>query len=104
MADLTFTAGDDAPSIFGTLTVAGEVLDLSGATEVRFQMRPANDRRYVVDAGAAIVTANLGAVRYDPAAGDFGTPGDYIARWRVIWNDDTTQASEPENTITVDPA
>ncbi len=104
MSDLSFVASDDQPAIFGTLAVNGEVLDLTTATSVSFQMRSAIDRRYSVDAPAVIVTANLGAVRYDWAVGDLSAPGDYVMRWQINWNDGSIQHTEPENTITVDSA
>ena len=102
MADLTFVISDDAPSVFGTLAVDGVVLDLTSATSVRFQMRPAIDRRLSVDAPAVIVTPNLGAVRYDWADGDLAYPGDYVMRWQINWNDGTVQHSDPDNTITLE--
>jgi hypothetical protein len=101
VADLSFVAGDDQPSIFGTLAVNGTVLDLTSASEVRFQMRPANDRRLSVDAEATVVTAPLGAVRYDWAEGDLLTAGNYVMRWQVEWGDGSIQHSDPENTISV---
>lgn len=104
MADLTFVAGDTAPAVFGTLTVGSAVLNLTAAQEVRFQLRSTVDRRYAVDAVAVIVTAASGAVRYDIQPGDLSIPGDYLARWRVLWNDDSVQHTEPENTVTIDPA
>ena len=103
MADATFVQGDTQPSLYGTLTVSGTALDLTGAT-VKFQMRLANDYRYLVDAAAAVVSPTAGTVRYDWSDGDLATPGDYIARWEVVFADSTVQHSEPENTITVDPA
>lgn len=103
MSDVTFTAGDTSPSLFGTLTINGEVLDLTGAT-VKFQMRFANDGRYVVNADAVVVTAAAGAVRYDWAEGDLAQPGEFASRWQITYSDLTVQHSEPENTITVDRA
>ncbi len=104
MSDLSFVVGDNAPSIFGTLTAGGEILNLTAAVAVRFQMRSAYDRRYSLDSAAVVVDAATGAVRYDPAAGDFPLPGDFVCRWQITWNDDTIQHTEPENTITIDPA
>lgn len=101
MSDLTFVAGDDAPSIFGTLAVNSVVVDLTGAS-VRFQMRLVTDRRFSVDAAAAIVAPTEGTVRYDWVDGDLTTPGEYVSRWQVTFPDTTVQHSEPENTITVD--
>ncbi len=102
MADLTFVASDDQPSIFGTLAVDGVVLNLTGATSVYFEMRPSIDRRLTIDSLAHIVTPNLGAVRYDWGTGQLLDPGNYVMRWRVNWSDGSTQHSDPENTILVE--
>ena len=101
MADLSFVSSDDAPSIFGTLAVDGTVLNLTTATSVYFQMRQSADRRFVVNAAATIVTAALGAVRYDWSPGDLAIPGNYVMRWQINWNDGPVQHSDPENTIAI---
>ena len=103
MADVTLVQGDTQPSIYGTLTVGGMVLDLTGAT-VKFQMRLTSEYRYLVDAAATVLSPTAGTVRYDWSDGDLATPGDYIARWEVVFADSTVQHSEPENTITVEAA
>ena len=103
MSDLNFTQGDNQPSIFGTLAVNGTAVDLTGAT-VKFQMRLATDRRFLVDASAVIVNPAAGAVRYDLADGDMATAGECVARWQVTFPGGDVQHSEPENTITVEPA
>lgn len=104
MADLTFVQYDTAPTIFGTLVADSAPLDLTSATSVRFQMRQANSFRYVIDAAATIVTPAAGAVRYDLVNGDLDNAGSFIARWEVHFSDGSVQHSEPENTVTVDPA
>ena len=104
MSDLNFVQNDTAPSIFGTLTVLGTPVDLTGAQGVRFQMRNVSSGRYTVDAPATVVTAAAGAVRYDLEDEDLRQPGAFIARWQVTFSDGSVQHSEPENTITVDPA
>lgn len=103
MSDLVFVQGDSAPSIFGTLTIQGVPVNLTGALGVKFQMRAATEYRYVIDAAATVVTPASGAVRYDPEPGDLSQAGDFIARWQVTFSDGSIQHSEPENTITIDP-
>jgi len=104
LADLNFVQYDTAPTIFGTLAVDGEPLDLTTATSVRLQMRPANGYRYVIDGVANVVTPTAGAVRYDLVDGDLDNAGNFILRWEVHFSDGSIQHSEPENTVTVDPA
>ena len=103
MADLTFVASDDQPSIFGTLAVAGVVLDLTGATTVYFEMRPAIDRRLSVnDLAQSSLRRRWGRFVTTGAPGQLLDPGNYVMRWRVNWSDGSTQHSDPENTITVE--
>lgn len=104
MTDISFVAGDTQPSLYGTLTISGVAVNLAAATSVRFQMRQTIDRRFAVDAMATIVTPGTGAVRYDWAAGDLATAGQYVGRWEVHWSDDTIQHSDPTNGIVVAPA
>ena len=101
MADLQLVVSDTAPSIFGALTdAAGAPIDLTDAV-VRFQMRPATDRRFSVDAAAIVVDATAGEVRYDWQAGDLVSAGDFVSRWRIVFADDSIDHSDPANTITV---
>lgn len=102
MSDLTFVQSDDAPSVSGILTdAAGVAINLTTATSVRFQMRLLTDYRFTVDALATVVSPATGSVRYDWAAGDLVTAGDYEMRWRILWGDGSIQHSDPANTITV---
>jgi|WetSurMetagenome_2_1015567.scaffolds.fasta_scaffold20097_3 hypothetical protein len=102
MSDVTLTQGDTAPSISGTLTYSdtGEPIPLEHCT-VRFQMRKHTDRRYTIEGAAVIVDAIAGKVRYDLAANDLNTPGDYEAQWEITFEDQKVQTSDPVNTVTV---
>jgi hypothetical protein len=104
VADLIFTQGDTAPSVFGALTNAdGTPFDLTDAT-VRFQMREAIDRRFSVDSAAVIVDdPTAGNVRYDWAEGDLATAGDFVSHWRILFTDTSIEHTIPANTITVQP-
>lgn len=104
MSDLNLVQNDTAPSIYGTLTVAGTAVDLTGAQGVRFQMRSQDDARFTVNAPAVVITPAAGAVRYDLEDGDLAQSGEFIARWQITYSDGSIQHSEPENTITVDPS
>ena len=103
MADVTLVQGDTRPSLTGALKITSsqDALDLTTATEVRFQMRQHNDRRYTVDQPALVINAAGGLVRYDWDEGDLAVAGEYICQWEVTWNDSTVQTTEPPNTITV---
>lgn len=100
MADLTFSVGDTAPSVYGTLTVAGVAVNLTGCT-VKFQMRTTTALAHKVDATAVILSPTAGTVRYDWAAGDLDTAGDYVSTWEITYADLTVTHTEPLNTITV---
>lgn len=105
MADLTFTVGDTAPSIYGALkNDDGSPFDLTGCT-VRFQMRWLLDNRLFIDHSAVVVgTATAGNVRYDWVAGDLDQAGQFESRWKIIFSDNSTERTQPENTITVEAA
>lgn len=104
MSEIVFVQDDTGPSVSGALTDStGVPIDLTSAT-VRFQMRLAVDRRFAVDAPAVIVNADAGTVRYDWVAGDLRGTGDYVSRWQITYGGGTVEHTEPENTITVEPA
>lgn len=105
MADDTWIVGDTSPPVTATLTNDdGTVKDLTAATGLRFQMRLAMDRRFLVDAEADVVTAAAGTVKYEWADEDTDTPGEYVSRWRIVWNDGSIEHTEPENTISIEAA
>lgn len=79
---LRITQGTRSPSVTDTLTVDGVAFDLTGST-VRFRMRAVGSAVLKVDSPATIVSAAAGTVRYDWAAVDVDTPGDYLAWWQV---------------------
>lgn len=102
MSDLTLVQGDTAPKIFGSiLKPDGTAKSLTGVTEVAFQMRKSDDRRYTVDAEADVVDAATGRVSYDWEPNDLAVEGEYIAQWQLTFADGKIQTTQPPNTITV---
>lgn len=83
MADATIKAGDTRPSLAATLEDgAGAPVSLIGAT-VRFRMKPVGGGATVVDAGATVVAAASGSVRYDWQAADTATAGLYLGEFEA---------------------
>lgn len=103
MADIQLVQGDTRPALEGTLTVTrtGAPINLTTATAVKFQMRMADDRKYTVDAAAAVSNPSLGGVRYEWAVNDLAIPGLYDAQWEITWPDGGKQTTQPPNTILV---
>lgn len=103
MSEKTFTQGDTAPPITATIKNSEDnaAQDLTNVTEIRFQMRKPDDRRFTVDEVATITDAMTGRVRYSWGVHDLDVPGDYQSQWELHWNDGKIQTTDPPNTITV---
>lgn len=82
MSALVWYVGNRSPSITETITIDGVAFDLSSST-VKFKARAAGSSTLKVDTAATIVSALAGTVRYDWAAADVDTAGDYLGWWEV---------------------
>ena len=83
MAEIpTWYVGDRSPSITETITIDGAAFDLTSST-VAFKMRAVGSSTLKVTASATIVSAPAGTVRYDWAALDVDTAGQYLVWWDV---------------------
>lgn len=86
-----------SPSLLDTISVDGEPFDLTGCT-VKFRMRREGDETLVVDAVAAVIQTGTdpnfvdkGEVRYDWAAPDVASAGDFLGWWQVTLPSAKTQ-------------
>ena len=102
MADI-LTSGDTGPAITGVLhdkDDTTQLVDLSGTTTVKFQMRRARDKRLMVD-GDAVITSISGGVSYTLEANDTAIPGDYVYQWQVTFPDGKKQTTYEPKPLTI---
>jgi hypothetical protein len=79
---ITMYKDNRSPSLSDTIRINDLPFDLS-ASQVRFKMRLEDSSTLKVDSAAAIVTPSAGLVRYDWAAADVDTAGNYVGWWEV---------------------
>ena len=103
MSDIELVQGDTGPDIEATLRLhdGDTPLDLTDATEVRFQMRRVHSDQYAIDRPAEIMDATQGRVMFVIIDGDLAQWGDYIAQWEIHWSDGTVTTTNPANTVEV---
>jgi hypothetical protein len=102
-SEITLVQGDTKPDLTATLkdSGSGDTIDLSDVGSVRFQMRESSDRRYTVNATAAITDAVNGKVTYSWGADDLSRPGTYQAQFELHYIDTTVQTTDPPCTVIV---
>ena len=96
---ITHYVGNRSPSMQDTITVNGDIFDLSGKS-VTFKMRPEDSATTKVSAAAAITNApgTDGEVHYDWQAADVDTGGRFLFWWSVVLGGGVTQDT-PESLI-----
>lgn len=102
--EATFVQGNTAPDIVAQLhdeKTPTNILNLTTATSVRFQMRKPDDRLFTVDADASITNAAQGLVSYSWGPKDLDVDGEYDTQWEVHWVDGKIQTVAHPNRILV---
>lgn len=88
----TIKQNDRLPSIQATCVDAdGAAVDLTGATGVTFHMKAVGGGAAKVNAAGVIVNAASGIVRYDWAATDTDTVGEFLGEFEVAFTGPKTQ-------------
>ena len=106
---ITLKENDLVPSIIATIKdLNGDVVNLTPAASVTFTMRDQYTGVIKINATAASFVApqTSGQVKYDWAAGDTDTAGDYIAEFTVTWTAGSKLQTAPQTThlyITIFP-
>lgn len=90
MADYEHFVGNRSPSLTDVIRVDGVPFPLTTST-VKLKMRSELAGTLKIDAAAVVTDAPNGAVRYDWAALDVDTAGDYLAWWEVTLPSGKTQ-------------
>lgn len=106
MADFVIKRNDTSPGLQDTLLdPAGNVVDISGGSLVRFHMYAQDRTTLVVDASATIVDGPNGVVRYSWETQDTANAGWYWFEWEVT-RPDTTIETYPNSgykSVKMDP-
>lgn len=88
--DFYIKEGDRAPALLVTcIDEDGVIIDLTAAISAAFYMINPGDDTPKVNGTAAVIVApqSGGQLRYNWAANDTDTPGDYDGEFEVLWSD-----------------
>lgn len=86
MSDFYIKQGDDAPALRVICKDQdGAVVDLSGATSLRFHMVKVSETTPKVDAAATLIDGPNGIVEYQWATGDTDTEGDWFGEFEITF-------------------
>lgn len=78
---------DSKPFLSVTVTQDGSAVDLTDVSVVKFYMITAdNQRTQAVSGTGAVSNASGGVIKYEWAAGDTDTPGEYWAEFELEWD------------------
>lgn len=99
------TRGDTGPPFISTIKDSNKtVVDLTGATQVRFHMNERLSELSVIDAAGALYDAPNGQVIYNIQVGDLDIEeGDYDQEWEITLSDGTvvTYPTNKKNTVKI---
>lgn len=105
MTEGTWVQGDTGPDYVAILheqdNPEAPLTNLDEASEIRFQMRKGDDRRFTVNRVAEVVDAEEGRVRYVFQPNDLATPGEYKVQFEITYADDVKQTQAIPTEITV---
>lgn len=91
---LAWFTGNRNPSITETITTgSGTAVDLSSSS-VKFKMRAVGSSTLIVDSAVSNSPGADGVVRYDWAANDVDTAGQYLVWWEVTTSGKTQDMNE----------
>jgi Rib/alpha/Esp surface antigen-like repeat protein len=101
MSTFYIKQNDTAPALQMTLTdPSNDPVDLTSAESITFHMRESG-QAIKIEGEATVVDASAGTVKYDWAAGDTDTPGNYQCEVEITYTNGTVHTIPNEGYGTV---